>query len=92
MVSFIKKYDSLLLYRRYLTQLGISEELRKSVNRRIKDGSDLNCELFTETQREVERIITDTTYPNFLKSDIYLEHVRTMQNGSRSVLVLQLKD
>ncbi|XP_046660071.1 axin isoform X2 [Homalodisca vitripennis] len=75
-----------VIYRRYFlkTQLGVSEELRKSVNRRIKDGGELDCGVFTESQQEVERIITDTTYPNFLRSDVYLNHVQAAQNGSSS--------
>lgn len=69
------------------TQLGIGEELRKAVNRKIKEassgGGELDCRIFDASQQEVERLITDTTYPNFLKSDLYLAHVQAMQNGSR---------
>ncbi|XP_054283765.1 axin-like isoform X2 [Macrosteles quadrilineatus] len=75
-----------VIYRKYFlkTQLGIPEDLRLSVMRRIKAGTDLDCGVFNESQREVERIITETTYPNFLRSEIYLNHVQAMQNGSSS--------
>lgn len=75
--------------RRYFlkTQLGIGEELRKAVNKRIKEagttGATLDAAVFDQSQKEVERIITETTYPSFLQSDLYLQHVQTVQNGSR---------
>lgn len=64
------------------TQLGIEEELRKAVHRRIK-SAELDCAVFSEAQQEVERLIKETTYPNFLLSDTYLGHVQAMQNNSR---------
>ena len=76
-------------FRRFFlkTQLGIGEELRKAVNRQIKEAStgsgELDCRIFDASQQEVERLITETTYPNFLRSDLYLAHVQAMQNGSR---------
>lgn len=78
------------IYRRYFlkTQLGIGEELRKAVNRRIKEagttGATLDAAVFDRSQKEVERIITETTYPSFLQSDLYLQHVQAVQNGSSS--------
>lgn len=35
-------------------------------------------------QSDVERIINETTYPNFLQSDIYIQHVQYMQNANVS--------
>ncbi|XP_067006128.1 axin isoform X2 [Anabrus simplex] len=75
------------IYRRYFlkTQLAIPEDIRKELNRRIKEGKDLlEGDVFDSVQTEVERLINETTYPNFLKSDIYLQHVQAMQNGELS--------
>ncbi|XP_075231655.1 protein axin isoform X2 [Lycorma delicatula] len=78
------------IYRRYFlkTQLKIGEELRKAVNEKIKEasntGATLDAAVFDRSQKEVERLITETTYPNFLQSDLYLQHVQTVQNGSSS--------
>lgn len=79
-----------VIYRRFFlkTQLGVGEELRRAVNRKIKEassgGGELDCRIFDASQQEVERLITETTYPNFLRSDLYLAHVQAMQNGSSS--------
>lgn len=64
------------------TQLEIDESLRKEVHRRLKDGTTpLNIHVFDEACESVEKLITETTYPNFLQSDLYLQHVQSMQNG-----------
>lgn len=70
--------------RKYLqkSQLAIPDDLRKDVNRRVKEGRDLHRGIFDAVQGAVEQLISQTTYPNFLKSDLYLQHVQSMQNGS----------
>jgi hypothetical protein len=73
--------------RRFLlkTQLAIPDDLRKEVNRHIKEGKELLAgDVFDGVQAEVENLINETTYPNFLKSDMYLQHVQAMQNGELS--------
>ncbi|KAG8231455.1 hypothetical protein J437_LFUL000171 [Ladona fulva] len=40
-----------------------------------------DCHVFDSVQREVERHINETTYPNFLRSELYLNHVQCMQSG-----------
>jgi axin 1 len=68
------------------TQLAIPDELRKEVNRHIKEGRELLVgDVFDGVQAEVENLINETTYPNFLKSDMYLQHVQVMQNGELSL-------
>lgn len=57
----------------------ISEELRREVGRQIKEmqGCEHQPEMvFDVAQSEVERLINNTTYPNFLKSDMYLQYVQ----------------
>ncbi|KAK7868462.1 hypothetical protein R5R35_011211 [Gryllus longicercus] len=76
-----------VIHRRFFlkTQLAIPEDIRKEVHRRIKEGKDsLEGYVFDSVQSEVERLINETTYPNFLKSDMYLQHVQVMQNGELS--------
>ncbi|XP_021931929.1 axin isoform X2 [Zootermopsis nevadensis] len=76
-----------VIYRRFFlkTQLAIPDDLRKDVNRHIKEGKDmLEGDVFDGVQAEVENLINETTYPNFLKSDMYLQHVQVMQNGELS--------
>ncbi|KAK3928469.1 Axin-1 [Frankliniella fusca] len=73
-----------VIYRKYLqkSQLAIPDDLRKEVNRRVKEGKELiHSGVFDGVQAAVEQLISHTTYPNFLKSDLYLQHVQSMQNG-----------
>ncbi|BET01889.1 Axis inhibition protein [Nesidiocoris tenuis] len=72
-----------VIYRRYFlkSQLGISDSQRKSVQKRVNDTSQYDTHIFDKAQAQVEKIINDTTYPNFLRSDVYLNHVQAMQNG-----------
>ncbi|KAK9508770.1 hypothetical protein O3M35_006249 [Rhynocoris fuscipes] len=74
-----------VIYRHYFlkSQLGIEENLRKNVHKRMKEcGRSMpDVTIFDEAQRQVESIIRETTYPNFLKSEVYLEYVRNVQAG-----------
>lgn len=58
--------------------LPISEELRKEVGRQVKEtqGTNQQENVFDLAQSDVERLINNTTYPNFLKSDMYLQYVQ----------------
>lgn len=76
-----------VIYRKYLqkSQFAIPDDLRKEVNRRVKEGKELlHSGVFDAVQAAVEKLISHTTYPNFLKSDLYLQHVQSMQNASSS--------
>ncbi|XP_034935348.1 axin isoform X2 [Chelonus insularis] len=70
-----------VIYRRFLLKspFPIPEEVRKEASRRIKEGR-IDDKVFDAVQLEVERLINETTYPNFLRSDMYLEYVQACQN------------
>ncbi|XP_053983659.1 axin isoform X2 [Hylaeus anthracinus] len=70
-----------LIYRKFFlkSQLAIPEEVRKEANRRVKEGR-ADEKVFDAVQLEVERLINETTYPNFLRSDMYLQYVQSCQN------------
>ncbi|XP_076765571.1 protein axin isoform X2 [Xylocopa sonorina] len=61
------------------SQLAIPEDVRKEANRRVKEGR-ADEKVFDAVQLEVERLINETTYPNFLRSDMYLQYVQSCQN------------
>lgn len=69
------------LYFRFFvkSQLQIPEEVRKEANRRVKEGL-VDRLVFNAAQLEVEHLINETTYPNFLRSDTYLQYVQSCQN------------
>lgn len=69
------------IFRHYFikSQLTIREELRREVTQRIKDREHLgpnSSTIFNDVQTEVEKLINDTTYPEFLQSDLYLEYIQ----------------
>ncbi|XP_011305262.1 axin isoform X1 [Fopius arisanus] len=68
--------------RRFLqkTQLAIPEHIRKEASRRVKEGR-ADKTVFDAVQHEVERVIKETIYPNFLSSEIYLGYVSSCQNA-----------
>ncbi|XP_034176194.1 protein axin isoform X2 [Osmia lignaria lignaria] len=70
-----------LIYRKFFlkSQLAIPEDVRKEANRRVKEGR-ADERVFDAVQLEVERLINETTYPNFLRSDMYLQYVQSCQN------------
>ncbi|KAL0131782.1 hypothetical protein PUN28_002969 [Cardiocondyla obscurior] len=70
-----------LIYRRFFlkSQLSIPEDVMKEADRRIKEGR-ADYKVFDIVQLEVERLINETTYPNFLQSDVYVQYVQSCQN------------
>lgn len=68
LISFFRKFF-------VKSALPIDEELRKEIGRNIKSSQFLEppITLFDEAQAKVEQLISETTYPNFLKSDMYLQ-------------------
>lgn len=68
------------IFRRYFLKsaLPIADELRREVARRVKSMPMLEppVAIFDEAQTQVETLINNTTYPNFLKSDMYLQYVQ----------------
>ncbi|XP_012226982.1 axin isoform X2 [Linepithema humile] len=70
-----------LIYRRFFlkSQLTIPEDVMKEADRRVKEGRT-DQKVFDIVQLEVERLISETTYPNFLQSDVYLQYVQSCQH------------
>lgn len=66
-----------LIFRTFFVKsaLPIDEELKKDIAKNIKSSQCLEppVRLFDEAQARVEQLIAETTYPNFLKSDMYLQ-------------------
>ncbi|KYM98095.1 Axin-1 [Cyphomyrmex costatus] len=69
-----------LIYRRFFlkSQLSIPEDVMKEADRRVKEGRT-DHKVFDIVQLEVERLINETTYPNFLQSDVYLQYIQSYQ-------------
>ncbi|XP_029671282.1 axin isoform X2 [Formica exsecta] len=70
-----------LIHQRFFrkSRLTIPENVMKEADRRVKEGR-ADQKVFDIVQLEVERLINETTYPNFFKSDVYLHYVQSCQN------------
>lgn len=70
-------------FRRFFLKsaLPIADELRREVGRIVKSSPSLEppVGLFDEAQAQVESLISNTTYPNFLKSDMYLHYIQVIR-------------
>lgn len=85
--GFISNYLQLILvpkvnivcFRTFLGKaaLPIDEECRKEIGRVVKSCQCLEppVTLFDKAQAKIEQLIDETTYPNFLKSDMYLQYL-----------------
>lgn len=88
-ILFYSKTLFLFLRRFFLkSALPISEELRREVGHQVKSKWSLEppVKLFDEAQAQIEHLISNTTYPNFLKSDMYLHYIQSVQHQSGSEL------
>ena len=73
-----------VIHRKYIRprKVHVSEPVRKEVNDRLADKSALDAHIFDAAQKEVEDLVRDSAYANFLNSDVYLSyiqvHIRTL--------------
>lgn len=74
-----------VIHRKFITttHLGVKEDLRREVTARMRDGF-IDQGIFDAAQNDVGQRINQTTYPNFLKSDIYLNYVQQLSQDSQS--------
>jgi axin 1 len=64
------------------SELPVPEDIRQAVKAGLKDKNFiLTPDLFDQMQQDVERIINETTYPNFLQSEMYLQYVQNYQSA-----------
>lgn len=64
------------------SQLAVPEEMRAIIKAGLKDKNFvLTPDLFDQMQQDVERIINETTYRNFLQSETYLHYVQNYQSA-----------
>lgn len=79
---------------------GIKDELKAALALQIKEAKSkkydpnnpggvlLNASIFNDACKIVEKEMNDVMYRNFLKSDIYLDHVQNMQGDHWYVFMI----
>lgn len=64
------------------SQLSISEDLRSRIKTGLTSDAKLDPHIFDHMQQDIVRIINDTTYPNFLQSDPYIQHIYNAEQSA----------
>lgn len=64
------------------SELPVPDDIRRTVKAGLKDEIILTPDVYDQMQHDVERIINETTYPNFLQSEMYLQYVQHAQQSS----------
>ena len=59
----------------------MTELIRREVNDRVANKATLDAHIFDEAQKEVEDLMRDSVYVNFLNSDVYLSHIQVMPSN-----------
>lgn len=75
-----------VIYRKFFLKsaLPIDEEVKKRLGESLKDAQCFQppVTIFDEAQQHIVNLISNTTYPNFLKSDMYLQYVQVILRSS----------
>ena len=58
----------------------MTELIRREVNDRVANKATLDAHIFDEAQKEVEDLMRDSVYVNFLNSDVYLSYIQVRFN------------
>ena len=77
-----------LIYKKYIkgNQLTLKPEIKKCIADKIKIGTTLIDQgIFNDAQCEVELILRNCAYPEFLKSDLYLQYLQNADGESPKV-------
>ncbi|XP_055640581.1 axin isoform X2 [Toxorhynchites rutilus septentrionalis] len=78
------------IYKRFLkraprdSKLYVDDDMRNLIKAGLKNEKILTPDIYDQMQADIVRIISTTTYPNFLQSDLYIQYVQNMQTSSTS--------
>lgn len=53
----------------------ISDDTKEEIKNKLASHTNLDNTIFDKAQQELEAYMMKTTYPNFLKSDLYIQHL-----------------
>lgn len=62
-------------------KLQMPEDIKKLIRTSIKNKLYISPKIYDQMQQDTVKIIDETTYRNFLQSDLYLQHVQNMRAG-----------
>jgi len=67
-----------VIHKKYIRprRVNVTELIRREVNDRVANKATLDAHIFDEAQKEVEDLMRDSVYVNFLNSDVYLSYIQ----------------
>lgn len=73
-----------LIYSKILkkSDLHVPNDVKQLVKAGLKDEVAISPRIYDKMQQDVKRIIQETTYPNFLQSEMYLNYVQQATRGN----------
>ncbi|XP_013791749.1 axin-1-like [Limulus polyphemus] len=82
-----------LIYKKFIRSrlVEIKSEIKEEIASKIGNKMGLDQTIFDNAQKNIEDIMTRTTYPNFLKSELYLEQIQLVQQSSHLKLTKQVE-
>lgn len=64
------------------SQLSLAEDLRGRIKNGLATEAPMDANIFNNMQLEMVHHIRDTTYPNFLQSELYCNHIDTLAHSA----------
>ncbi|XP_055939460.1 axin-2-like isoform X2 [Argiope bruennichi] len=71
-----------VLYDRKLKRIcAVSPQTKQEIRHKLATRTGVDLNIFDDAQKEVEQFMLNTTYPNFLSSDVYLNYLQSVEDG-----------
>ena len=69
-----------VIHKKYIRakRITVSEVIRREINDKIANKATLDAHIFDEAQKDVENLIRNSVYANFLISEVYLSYIRVI--------------
>lgn len=67
------------------SQLSLAEDLRGRIKNGLATEAPMDANIFNNMQLEIVHHIRGTTYPNFLQSELYCQHIDNLSNSATGV-------
>ena len=67
-----------VIHKKYIRprRVNVTELNRREINDRVANKATLDAHIFDEAQKDVEDLIRNSVYANFLNSDVYLSYIQ----------------
>lgn len=64
------------------SQLSLADDLRSRIKNGLSTDAPMDANIFNNMQLDIVHHIRGTTYPNFLQSELYCQHIDNLENSA----------